>query len=277
MSNPLFVQRQPKTMMGGAFATLALIYHLTVQDIRQQHRDPIFAVLTTILQSVVMIAGMGLMFMVFGVRSSPIRGDFMVYIMTGIFVYMTNVQAAMKVQGAGNALSAMMKHGPITAATLIGSAALSVLYRQTISCFVILFAYSAITGPISIYDPVKTYAVFMLAWLNGCAMGLIFLGITPWMPGIAPILTRFYVRINMVASGKMFLANAVPAFLMPYFAWNPLFHIIDQIRGAAFINYYPRNTTLSYPIYLTLTALAIGLMLEFVTRNKVSISWYAGR
>ncbi len=75
----------------------------------------------------------------------------------------------------------------------------------------------------------------------------------------------------------MFVANTLPTFMLPYFEWNPLFHIIDQMRGYAFINYVPHNSSLAYPVYFTLTVAMIGLMLEFFTRNSVSESWSAGR
>ena len=86
-----------------------------------------------------------------------------------------------------------------------------------------------------------------------------------------------YTRADMVFSGKMFLANATPMHILIFFMWNPLFHIIDQTRGYAFINYSPRNSNLEYPVYATLALLMIGLMGEFVTRKAESLSWSAGR
>ena len=83
--------------------------------------------------------------------------------------------------------------------------------------------------------------------------------------------------MTMVFSGKMFVANLMPTFMLHMFSWNPLFHIIDQTRGFAFINYSPRNSSLTYPVYAMLALLMIGLMAEFVTRKAVSLSWSAGR
>lgn len=41
----------------------------------------------------------------------------------------------------------------------------------------------------------------------------------------------------MIASGKMFVANTLPNFMLAMFDWNPLLYTIDQARGFAFINY----------------------------------------
>ena len=119
--------------------------------------------------------------------------------------------------------------------------------------------------------------MLIVAWFSGCSLGLIFLSINTWFPTAGKILTQLARRVNMIASGKMFVANTMPTFLLSMFDWNPLFHIIDQTRGFVFINYVPRNSNLEYPFYFTLAMLMIGLMAEFVTRNSVSLSWSAGR
>ena len=84
-----------------------------------------------------------------------------------------------------------------------------------------------------------------------------------------------YSRVNMIASGKMFLANSMPEWLRSFFDWNPLFHTIDQARGDIFINYNPHFSNVTYPLYVTLVCLMIGLMAEFYTRQHASVSWSA--
>ena len=81
----------------------------------------------------------------------------------------------------------------------------------------------------------------------------------------------------MFASGKMFVANTLPASMVAMFDWNPLFHIIDQGRGFLFINYTPLKSSLTYPIIVSVVLLVIGLLGESYTRKRVSLSWSAGR
>ena len=86
-----------------------------------------------------------------------------------------------------------------------------------------------------------------------------------------------YMRANMIASGKMFVANNMPTYMLDMFNWNPLFHTIDQGRGFIFLNYNPHYSSIAYPIKVTLACLMIGLMGEFYTRKHASASWSAGR
>ena len=73
----------------------------------------------------------------------------------------------------------------------------------------------------------------------------------------------------MIFSGKMVLANTLPPTMLALFDWNPLFHIIDQARGFAFINYNPRNSNLDYPITLTIVFFVLGLIIQYYTNKRV--------
>ncbi|HWL55668.1 MAG TPA: ABC transporter [Paracoccus sp. (in: a-proteobacteria)] len=273
----MFVQRRNRNMIEAGFSTLALIYHVTVNNLRKGQRNALVGLLMTIVQSMMMIAGLLMLFWVLGVRRSPIRGDFLLFIMSGIFLFMTQTQTIGAVAGAGNPANQMNRHGPMNPLVMIAASALATLYKQTFSAFVILTAYHFFINPIEIENPVACYGVLLLAWFSGCCIGLIFLALRAWWPQGAPVATTFYQRINMVFSGKMFVANALSTAMLHSFGWNPLFHLIDQMRGFAFINYSPRNTSLEYPLYCTVALLMIGLMIEFVTRKSLSISSMAGR
>ncbi|WP_299841637.1 ABC transporter permease [uncultured Paracoccus sp.] len=264
-------------MLEAAYNTLLLIYFQIVYNLRKEHTNPLIGLLLTIIQSSLMVVAFFLLYYVIGVRTSPIRGDFMVFIMTGIFVFVTHVQGTSAVSSSGALTSGMTKHGPMSSAVMIAGAAVAVLYKQILSCIVILWVYHAAVTPVVVNDWVACLALLVLAWLSGCAVGLVFLSIRPWAPKAAGLLTSIYSRLNMIASGKMFVANTLPNFMLPYFEWNPLFHIIDQMRGFAFINYVPHKTNLEYPIYFTIAVTMIGLMAEFTTRNSVSASWSAGK
>ena len=106
---------------------------------------------------------------------------------------------------------------------------------------------------------------------------MVFLGLKPWAPEIVGQLGTLYRRANMIASGKMFVANALPATMLALFDWNPLFHCIDQARGFIFVNYTPYFSSISYPLAVTAALIVVGMMLEFRTRQSMSLSWSAKR
>jgi ABC-type polysaccharide/polyol phosphate export permease len=260
-----------------AFAVLELIFHASVRHIRKSHGNAIIGLLLSIVKSLIMVAVFVFMFEIMGTRSSAVRGDFLLYIMTGIFNFMTHAAAIGAVAGSDGPTSAMMKHSPMNTVVAISAAALGSLYLQTLSALSILFFYHTLWTPITIFEPLGVAACFLLSWASGVGVGMIFKAATPWQPEFFGIASTIYARANMIFSGKMFLANATPTSMLVMFTWNPLFHCIDQTRGFMFENYHPHYSNLTYPIVVTLVLIFLGLLFENYTRKHASASWSAKR
>ena len=273
----LFEQRRKKSALRSALSIVELIYHATVRNVRQSHGNAIIGLFTSILQTAILVIVFFVMFSVLGLRGMAIRGDFLLYIMSGIFLFLTHNKAVGAVTGAEGPASPMMQHAPMNTAIAITSSALSSLYIQVLALIVILFVYHVAFTPLVVQEPVQAFGMVLLAWFSGVAVGMVFLALKPWAPGFIGIAQQIYTRANMFASGKMFVANAMPGTMIAMFDWNPLFHCIDQARGFVFINYNPHYSNITYPLVLSLVLLTLGLMGEFYTRRHVSLSWTAGK
>ena len=256
-----------------AFETLELIFHAAVRNLRKQHGNAVVGIVLAIIQSVILVLVMYFLFDIMGLRRVAVRGDFMLYVMSGVFMFTTHVKAIGSVAGAEGASSAMMMHAPMNPIISICGAALATLYQQALAASVILFFYHAVFTPISIDEPVGVIAMFFLSWFTGVGIGMILMAATPWQPEMIGIVTKLFMRINMVASGKMLLANNTSPKMRNLFDWNPLFHTIDQGRGYMFLNYAPRYTSYEYALKVALVCVMIGLMMEFFTRQHISASW----
>ena len=273
----MFQQNIKRTRLRTAFGMFDLTYQVAVRGIRKSQSNAIVGLALNIFQTLLLILVFYFMMTFMGLRGSAVRGDFVLYLMSGIFLYMTHSKAMGAVMGAESSTSAIMKHAPMNTIVSILGAALGALYLQVLSMVVILYVYHTVWGPITIEDPVGALAMLMLSWASGIAIGTCFLGFRPWAPEFASLAQTVYTRVNMIASGKMFLANTLPPKMRALFDWNPLFHTIDQARGDIFINYEPHTSSISYPVYLTLVFLILGLMAEFYTRQYASASWSARR
>ena len=265
------------TGLGAAITIAELIYHSIVRSIRKTHGNAVMAILMNMLQAAIFVIVFYVMFTVLGLRGAALRGDFLLYIMSGVFLYMTHTKTLAAVVGSEGPASPMMQHAPLNTIIAIAAAALGTLYIQVLSLVVILFLYHAALSPISIEQPVPAFGMLLIAWFVGVSIGVVLLALKPWFPTFVSIFTTVYQRANMIASGKMFVANTLPAFMLKLFDWNPLFHAIDQARGFMFINYVPRYSSYEYAIIVGLVLLMIGLMGEFYTRRHASVSWGARR
>lgn len=273
----MFKPNVSTTRIGTAAGLLELIFHATVREIRKSHGNAVIGLIVNMFQAMLFVTVFYVMFTVLGIRSVAVRGDFLLYVMTGVFLFMTHTKAMSAVVGSEGPASPMMHHAPMNTAVAISSAALASLYLQLLSMLVILTLYYTLSTPFTIEDPIGALGMFLLAWFSGVAVGMVFLAAKPWFPGFVGIASTIYARANMIASGKMVLANTLSPKMLAMFSWNPLFHTIDQARGFTFINYNPHNSSIAYPIYVILALIMIGLMGEFFTRTHASISWSAKR
>ncbi|WP_417720573.1 ABC transporter permease [Salipiger sp.] len=276
----MFQTTAPRSRLGSAIYIAELIYHNSVRAVRKTHGNAFMALFMNMLQTIIFVLAFYFMFQILGMRSTALRGDFMIYIMTGVFLYMTHSKTMGAVVGSEGPASPMMQHAPMNTAIAIASAMLSTLYIQVISLIFILFIYDVAFNPFvmqEIHDPIGCIAMILLSWFSGAAIGMVFLAAKPWFPTPVGIASTIYQRANMIASGKMFVANTLPTYMIAMFDWNPLFHTIDQSRGYAFVDYNPRNSNWEYALYLSLVLIMVGLMAEFYTRKHASASWSARR
>lgn len=273
----MFQAERNTSLIHGAVTLGALIFHNAVRSVRKTHRDAVFAIGYNILQKVIMVGAFFILLDILGLRGLAIRGDFLLYVMSGIFVFMAHIKAVGAVMGSEGPTSPMMQHRPMNQVVAVCAAALGALYIQAVSILVMLTCYHLLWTPIEISQPFGAAMMLLLAWFSGCAVGMLLLAIKPWAPKFAQIVMQIYSRANMFASGKMFVANTLPAHMIAMFDWNPLFHIIDQGRGYIFVNYNPLKSSLMYPFWVSLVILAIGIMGVFYTSKRASLSWDAAR
>ena len=256
-------------------ALLTLIFHAAVRNIRKTNGNALLGLLMHILQAITMVAVMVFMMNLTGLRRMTLRGDFVLYMMTGVLNFAAHTSTITAVAKSDGPTSAMMKHSPMNPIVAVAAAALGTLYLQVLSAATILFLYHTLWTPITIYQPQYVFGAFMLSWFSGIAVGMVFKAVTPWQPELMGTLTSLYSRANMIFSGKMLLANMTPGYILAMYTWNPLFHTIDQTRGYMFENYHPHYSSITYPICVSLVVMMVALMLDNFTNRHISASWSA--
>jgi ABC-type polysaccharide/polyol phosphate export permease len=271
----MFQRAVRKGPVGTAFGMLELVFHASVRNVRKNHGNPVIGLLLNIVQTVMLVAVFFLLFQLLGMRGNAIRGDYLLYVMSGIFMFMTHIKALGAVAGCDGPTSPMMKHAPMNTFVAISAAAIASLYTQVLSAAVVLYVYHATFSPIEFHDLPGVLGMLLLSWSSGAAIGTILLALKPWQPDAVGIIAQLYQRANMIASGKMFVANAMPTSRLELFDWNPLFHTIDQGRGFMFLNYHPHYSNWEYPLQVSAVLFMIGLMAENFTRKHASLSWGA--
>lgn len=256
-----------------AYSFLDLLYFCVVREVRNESSGhPILGIVMAVAKVLSMIFVFYLAFKLAGLRASPIRGDALLYLLSGFLLFFLHNSGVSKVLGSNSFTGALQQHAPMTPILAIAAATLSTFYLHLMAFLIVLLALYLMGGEVVLYDPPGMILPFVLAWASGVVIGLFLMALKPFAPKAVMLVSNFYQRANMITSGKFFIANALPAYALPYFAWNPLFHSIDQMRGAMFVNYNPHVSTITYPLMFVVIGLVIGMMVEFWLRNTVSRS-----
>ena len=254
-----------RTLWEATQSFLDVLYISIVREFRSATGGAMLAFLMAIAQPMLLFAVFWIAY-TFLVRTCLIRGDCLLFIMTFIFLFIVHIMEVQVMKKSGGGLSGMIFYAKTSATLGILASAIHALYLNILAITVIMGTAYLLRGYLEVYDPAGLIGPFFFAWTSGLAVGVLFQAIAPLSPGFVEMLSNFYRRAQMFASGKMLLGNMVPAAMLPFFTWNPLFHAIDQARGAAFINYLPRNSDPMYPLYFTLVVIVLALIITFGLR-----------
>ncbi|TDX32033.1 ABC-type polysaccharide/polyol phosphate export permease [Rhodovulum visakhapatnamense] len=237
-----------------------------MRHVRKSHRNAGPGLIMNILQTVLPVVSFYAMFTLVGLRGAAIRGDFLIYLMSGVFLFMTFNKTMAAVAGSEGPASAMMQHAPMNTIIAIAAAALGTLYIQILSMVFVGFVYHAAFTPITVDRPVGAMGM-LLAWFSGLSVGMVFLALKPWAPGVVGLASTAFQRMTLIASGKMFAANTMDRPHAGLLRPEPLFHCIDPARGLAFVDYDPHSTAVGHPLRLAIAPTVIGPMGECHTRK----------
>lgn len=262
-----------RTKARTAFQLLELMFHFTVREMGENKRNPAYALVANIAQTIAFVSVFYFLFSLAGMRGgAPIRGDMVLFLLSGVFLFLTHIKTLSSVSGASSPGTGMMLHAPMTTAVSLAAQALASLYIQFMTIVIMLVVYELLTGRVEIDRPVGAFAMFLMAWFSGVCFGVLLYAIKTAFPKVGFPLKNIYRRMNMVFSGKMTPANTLPASIYPMFAWNPLFHILDEGRGYVFLNYTAHRADVKYALICSLVALFLGLLGEFYNRQSMRVA-----
>lgn len=255
------------------YAFGSLVYALVVRDLRTEHKNAALGILISAAQPVVM----GLIFYGFmvlmGGRGGHIRGDSLTFVVIGFIIFFTHIRTVTAV--AGSLRQDMLNHQRLTPFLMISVKAISALYKNVFALIILLIANYLLRDVYELQDPLLFISVLFWCWLGGIAAGTIFLALDRYLSW-GGVLSTTYVRIMFFTSGKFFVASKIGGTIRPYFDWNPLFHLLDQGRGAIFLNYGARTTSMSYAITVVLMLLVVGFLTESYVRRHYNVSHAPG-
>ncbi|MEM8840788.1 MAG: ABC transporter permease [Pseudomonadota bacterium] len=250
---------------------IGLVYSLTVRDLRSEHRSAALGILLPALTVIVSVA-VFYFFMVFiGGRPAPIRTDALTFIFSGFLIFFLHINT---VNTVANAMSkeALLRHKRATPFLLVCVKAVGTGYKMIFVLILLMVLNYLVRDQFEMKNGLRFIACLFLAWIGAVAIGVILMALTRYLSWGTLVQTT-YVRVCFLTSGKFMVASQMPGFLRDVMGWNPLFHVLDQFRGAMFLNYGARTTDLLYPVAVYFPLLVIAMLVENHVRTHYSASY----
>lgn len=264
--------RQVPTLPGGALRLAEVLKATVVHAIRQETGRSALGFVSAMIRPMVLVATFLVIIEVTGVRGIAIRGNTVTFLLTGTMCFLVHTGAAQKVSNAVRKARNLLHHAPASIFVFVLAQAAAALYLN-LGAGLIIWTVAELSGfGLQILHPSGLIAPFLLSWASGVGVGLLLMALGHFAPTAAEVVSAFYTRFQFFTCGKFWAANIIPLGLVDIAVWNPLLHTIDQMRGAAFVNYTPQHTSLDYPIAFTAIALVAGFMLEWRLRSRFSLS-----
>lgn len=256
------------TFFNGLLNYSFLMWALVVRSLREETGGAAIGFLRGVLMALVFCLAFYFLMTIFGLGGLTVRGDLMVFILIGVgffFAMKFTMTAAMKAMQSSWKMAA---HPHISPILLVYADSLGVFYNWFLAIVIIFIGNSLVTGHVELQNPIMFFPIFFITWLTGMGVGMI-LGFLIFYFSWFMIIKRVLFKLMFFTSGKFTNANLLPMSLIDIFTWNPLFHLIDQMRQAAFVNYTAHHTNMVYPIICCFVLLLAGhILYDYMLRRR---------
>lgn len=256
------------TFLNGLLNYGFLIWALVVRNLREASGGAAIGFMRGVLMALAFCLIFYVAIKFFGLGGLTVRGDIMIFILIGVgffFAMKFTMVAAMKAMQSSWKMAAHPHLSPIL---FVYADSIAVFYNWFLAIVLIYVGNGLATGSWELQEPVMFFPIFFLTWLTGMALGMV-VGFLVFYFSWAMLLKRVLFKLMFFTSGKFTNANVLPGDLLAIMKWNPLFHLIDQMRGAAFVNYNAHHTNMTYPTIFCFGLLLFGhLLYDYMLRRR---------
>ncbi|KCB50130.1 ABC transporter, ATP-binding protein [Bordetella hinzii 1277] len=205
------------------------------------------------------------------VRGRQVPGlEFPVYLISGVVPFLMFKNIMLKGMEAVNANKALFAYKQIKPYDTI--VARTIVEFSLMGCvYVFLMMALGFWGQfdVSIVDPLRWLVVLAIGVAFSFGMALILCVIVDAVPELRVFIRLLFMPLYLI-SGVIIPVWLVPGEILQYVLWNPLLHIIDELRQGMFLHYHATaGINLEYPFSVSVVVLFIGMALYRARRTHL--------
>ncbi len=208
------------------------------------------------------VAGIALLSVVFSIalRSPPLGVNFQIYFATGFLPFIFYREIETKCTGAIRFSRTLLLYPGVTYVDSIIARAILTTLTQMLIFYLVMGGVLAFWETRTSVDPTLVLSSLGAALLLGVGVGTL----NCYLTAVAPVWQHVWSVLNrplIILSSVIFLHDNIPEPWKSYLEWNPLVHIVGQMRCGFFPNYRGEYIDMLYPCGIGLLFLVVGLVL----------------
>jgi len=217
------------------------------------------------------IAGIVLMswlFIAIGMRHPALGTNFPIFYATGLLPFYTYTSVSQKTSAALRFSSRLLEYPRVTVVDALISRYLLNLLTQ------VLVAYLVIAG-VLIFQETGTQLVLspiVLGFAMAAALALGIGTLNCFLISMFPMWGTFWgvmTRPLVLLSGVMILPESLPAEWQPWLLWNPLVHVVAEVRSGFYHGYGPAYVSPVYVFGIALVTGVVGLLFLWRLHRRI--------
>lgn len=250
---------------------IRVIHALILREIRTRFGEQKLGYLWAVLEPLGFVGALATLLSVGG-RHSPGGMPAVLFITTGIVPFFL-FRDAMNVTLLGiKSNRALLTFPQVTPLDIIIARVLLEIATSIVVFVVLLFIWHSIGLEIQMERPFDVFAWLIVMGLLGAGVGAFFGALSPLFPSVDRLVPVLLSRPLFWMSGVFFTADHLPSNFRSLALFNPLMHVLEEIRSAFFMQFESPYVNPEYVLYSTLTALALGFLALRGLRRRILIA-----
>ncbi|MRU15510.1 sugar ABC transporter permease [Roseovarius sp. A21] len=240
-------------------ATLRTISALMLREMSTTYGRSALGYVWAILEPA---AGILLLTMIFSLmlRSPPLGTNFPLFYASGFLPFMAYNDISQKVSVSLRFSKALMFYPGVTFLDALTARLLINSITQIMVAGIVFGAIIWFSGVDILFDPVALAHGFFMAFVLALGIGTL----NCYLLSLFPVWERTWAVVTrplFIISGVLFLVDSVPEPYQGWLMWNPLVHVVGEVRRGIFNTYVGDYISPLYVYAVALVTFAAGLLL----------------
>lgn len=258
------------TFARGLAAQSEVIYAVMLRETRTRFGAHNLGYLWAVLEPLGMILTFWAVLVLAG-RPAPHGMDQYAFIATGIVPYTLFASTATRVSESINGNLALLYYPHVQPLDLVFARALLELATYGGVFIVLMGSHAIYHQQLQVDSALLVVWGMLLASMLGMVVGMVFCMLAQYSK-VADRARGFVMRPIFWISGIFFTLNDMPEQVRAVLSYNPVIHCVEYTRGGWFQSYDAAHANSTYPLFLVLVLMFVGLSLERAVRTRIQVT-----